>query len=195
MNKRVERGLATRERLLRIAVRMFAEHGYEGTSIEAVLKESEVSRGALYHHFTGKEALFEAVLEKLEAEIADKVAAAGAGTAGAAGALRAGCLAWIRLAGEPVVRRIVLVDAPAVVGWHRWREIEERYGFGLLKAALQGVADEGLLPAAMVDPFAHVLLASMNELALLIARREGDAAAIREGEAAVEELLQRLLKA
>ena len=205
MNRKAERGRATRDRLMEIALRLFAEHGYEGTSIEAVLAESRVSRGALYHHFPGKEALFEAVLEKVEADIARQTAQAGADAAGgvpggvpgpeidAVAALRAGCLAWVRLAGDPVVRRVVLVDAPAVVGWHRWREIEERHGFGLLKTALQEVAAQERFPAERVEVFAHMLLAAMNEVALLIARRDGDPAAIAEGEAAVEELLDRLL--
>jgi AcrR family transcriptional regulator len=194
VNRKAERGQATRERLIGIARRLFAEHGYEGASIEAVLRESQVSRGALYHHFNGKEALFEAVLESVEADIAQRTAAAGADAADPVAALRAGCLAWVRLAGDPVVRRVVLIDAPAVVGWHRWREIEERHGFGLLKAALQPIAEQGLLPRERTDLFAHMLLASMNEVALIIARAEGDAAAIAEGEAAVEDLLERVLR-
>lgn len=193
MNKKAERGRATRDRLIEIALRLFAEAGYEAASIEAVLRESGVSRGALYHHFPGKEALFEAVLEAVEADIAHKIMEAGGGTTDPVMALRSGCLAWIQLAGDPVVRRIVLIDAPSVVGWHRWREIENRYGLGLLKAALQNVAEAGRFPVERVDMFAHMLLASMNEVALLIAKAEGDAKTITEGETAVADLLRRLL--
>ncbi|MEU6040272.1 TetR/AcrR family transcriptional regulator [Actinomadura sp. NPDC047616] len=195
MNKKADRGRATRDRLLDIALRLFAEHGYEGTSIEAVLAETQVSRGALYHHFPGKDALFAAVLERVETGVGTEVSRAAAGAPDAVAALRAGCLAWVRLAGDPVVRRIVLLDAPAVLGWHRWREIEARHGFGMLKAALGNVAAEGRLPAERVEVFAHMLLAAMNEVALLIAVRDGDAAAIADGQAAVGELLDRLLAA
>jgi AcrR family transcriptional regulator len=69
MNKNVERGQATRARLIEVATRLFAAHGYDGTSIEAVLAESGVSRGSLYHHFAGKDALFQAVLAEISAEV------------------------------------------------------------------------------------------------------------------------------
>src|SRR4029450_4226177 len=91
------------------------------TSIEAVLREAGISRGALYHHFSGKEALFEAVLEQVGADIATKLAAAARDASDPVEALRAGCHAWLRLARDPTVRRIVLVDALPVVGWGKWR--------------------------------------------------------------------------
>src|SRR6267143_245875 len=81
--------------------------------------------------------------------------------------LRAGFLAWVRLAGEPVVRRVRLIDAPAVIGWRRWREIEEGYGLGLIRAVVHAAAEQGRVPPELVDPFSHVLLATVNELALL----------------------------
>ncbi|NUU20772.1 MAG: TetR/AcrR family transcriptional regulator [Streptomycetaceae bacterium] len=193
MNKKAERGHATRNQLVSLAVRLFAEHGYEGTSVDMVLRESGLSRGALYHHFAGKEALFAGALEAVEAQVSEDVAAAARQLDDPRAALRAGCLAWIRLAREPEVRQIVLVDAPSVVGWHRWREIEERYGFGLLKGSLQMVARSGGLPPELVDPFAHMLLAAMNEIALVIANAPDGDEAIRQGEHAVDELLNRLL--
>lgn len=193
MNKKVERGRSTREQLVAIATRLFAARGYEGASIEAVLQESGLSRGALYHHFVSKEALFDAVLEHVEAGIAEETLTASRAHTDPVEALRAGCLAWVRLAGDPLVQRIVLLDAPAVLGWERWRAIEERYGFGLLKAALRPIAEQGRLPAELVEPFAHMILAAMNETALLIVRAEDGAAATREAEVAVSELLQRLL--
>lgn len=195
MNRKAERGHATRSRLVSLAVRLFAEHGYEATSVDMVLRESGMSRGALYHHFAGKEALFAGALEAVEVQIAESVAAAARQLDDPRAALRAGCLAWVRMAREPVVRQIVLVDAPSVVGWHRWREIEERYGFGLLKSSLQRVARHGGLPPELVDSFAHMLLAAMNEIALVTANAnaaDGDEA-IRQGENAVDELLRRLL--
>lgn len=194
VNKKAERGRATRDRLVAIAVRLFAEHGYEGTSVETVLAESGVSRGALYHHFPGKDALFAAALDAVEADIAEETTVAGADAPDAVAALRAGCLAWVRLAGDPVVRRIVLIDAPAVLGWHRWREFEEQHSFGVLKAALQNIAAEGRFPAEHAEVFAHMLVAALNEVALLVAARDGDAAAIAEGEQAVNELLNRLIQ-
>ncbi len=193
MNRKVEQGHATRRQLLATATRLFADRGYEGTSIEAVLQETGVSRGALYHHFTSKEALFEAVLEEMEATIARDVAAAAGEIESPVEMLRAGSLAWLRMAGDPVIQQIVLIDAPSVVGWQRWREIDEGNSFGLLKAALQGAADQGLVPSGSVDVLAHMLLAALIEVALVISRAEDTAAATRAGEEALEELLGSLL--
>src|SRR6516165_8355073 len=99
-NKNVARGEATRGQLIAVATRLFAERGYEDTSIEAVLREAAVSRGSLYHHFASKEALFEAVAEDVETSIGAQTAGAATGLEGPVEALRAGFAAWIRLAGD-----------------------------------------------------------------------------------------------
>lgn len=194
MDRRLDRGQATREQLVTAATRLFAERGFDATSVEAVLDAAGVSRGSLYHHFKSKEALFEAVLDAAEVRIGEATLLAAAGVGDdPVDILRAGALEWIRLAGDPVVQRIVLIDAPAVLGWERWREIEEQNALGNLRLAMQAVADDGRLDAALVDPFAHMLLASVNELALLVARADDTATAQRQAEVAVDELLTRLL--
>ncbi len=148
---------------------------------------------ALYHHFKGKDALFEAVLEALETDVGRRTVAASAGAPSATAALRAGCLAWVRIAGDPVVQRILLIDAPSVLGWEQWRAMEEHHALGLIRTALQEVADEGSLRPELVGTLAHVLLASVNEVALLVARSDDPAAAMKSGADAIDELLQRLL--
>jgi AcrR family transcriptional regulator len=195
MRTRAEQGRATRDRLVAVATRLFAERGYEGTAIEAVLDEAGVSRGSLYHHFPSKLALFEAVLEEVETRIGETTLAAAGDTTDPVAALRAGSLAWVRLAGDPVVQRIVLLDAPSVLGWSRWREIEEQHALGGLKLAMQVAAEQGRVPPELADVFAHMLLATMNELALMIVRSEDPADAQRRAEVAVDEVLGRLLGA
>jgi AcrR family transcriptional regulator len=192
-NKNVARGEATRSQLIAVARRMFAERGYEDTSIEAVLREAGVSRGSLYHHFASKEALFEAVAEDVETTVGTQTIAATAGADGPVAALRAGFLAWVRLAGDPVVQRILLIDGPAVLGWERWRAMEERHAFGAIRLVLQAAAPQARLRPEMVDTLAHVLLASVNEVALLVARSDDPQAAMADGEDAIDELLRRLL--
>ena len=194
MNKNVERGEATRAHLVDVATRLFAAHGYDGTSIKAVLAESGVSRGSLYHHFPGKDALFLAVMEdvvgtRVGREVADPMQAAPDPVA----ELRAGCLAWIRLAGDPVVRQVVLIDAPAVLGWQRWRELDEQGPLGAIRAALAYAAEAGIIERRHVDAFAHIVLAAANEVTLMIARADDPAAALAAGESAVAEFLDRLL--
>jgi AcrR family transcriptional regulator len=192
MNKNVARGEATRAQLIAIATRMFAAQGYEDTSIEAVLREAGVSRGSLYHHFASKEALFEAVLQDVEAKVGERALSATAGADGPVAALRAGCLEWIRVAGDPVVQRILLIDAPSVLGWERWRAMGER-ALGFIRAVLQAVADEGRLRPDLVEPLAHVVLAAIDELALVVAQSADPEAAMRSGSDAIDELLRRLL--
>lgn len=193
MSKKVERGQATRLRIVATATALFSELGYEATSIEAVLRDSGVSRGALYHHFDSKESLFEAVLEAIEAELAQAAIAASRGIADPANALRAGCDVFLDLTRTTKIRQIVLVDAPAVLGWQKWREIEARYGFGLLKAALEAAAARGQLRPDLVDMCAHMLLAALIEVALMVSRADDPADALKSGRAALGELLDRLL--
>jgi AcrR family transcriptional regulator len=193
MNKNVERGQATRAHLVDVATRLFAEHGYDGTSIEAVLVEAGVSRGSLYHHFRGKDALFWAVLEAVGSRIAQQVADAERDAPDPVAALRAGCLAWIRLAGDQVVQQTVLIDAPAVLGWQRWRELDEQGTLGEIKAALAFAADAGRIERRHVDVFAHIVLAAASEVALMIARTDDPAAALTAGESAFAQFLDRLL--
>jgi AcrR family transcriptional regulator len=192
-NKNVTRGEATRGQLIAVATRMFAERGYEDTSIEAVLREAGVSRGSLYHHFASKEALFEAVAEDVEGQVGSQTVAASAGADGPVDALRAGFLAWIRLAGDPVVQRILLIDGPSVLGWERWRAMEERHALGLIRMVLEAAAAQAQLRPELTGTLAHVLLASVNEVALLVARSDDPQAAMAAGEEAIDELLRRLL--
>jgi AcrR family transcriptional regulator len=192
-NKNIARGEATRAQLVAIATRLFADHGYEGTSIEAVLKEAGVSRGSLYHHFAGKEALYEAVVEDVETKVGMQTLAAAGDATGPVDALRKGFIEWIRLASDPVVQRILLIDAPSVLGWQEWRAMEERHALGLIRAVLQEVANQGNMRPELVGTLAHVLLASVNEVALLVARSDDQEAAMKDGADAIDELLRRLL--
>jgi AcrR family transcriptional regulator len=193
VNLKVEKGQATRRQLVGAATELFATQGYEATSIDNVLESAGVSRGALYHHFPGKEQLFEAVLEDVEAQLAGEVVAAAEAVGDPAKSLQACCLAWLQRLRDPVIRRIVLVDAPSVVGWARWREIDECHWFGLLKSALAESLPQSRLDPVSLDVLAHMLLAALNELAFVIARAEDPEAAAQAGEAAVVDLLGRLL--
>jgi AcrR family transcriptional regulator len=192
-NQNVARGVATREHLIEVATTLFAERGYEETSIETVLHVASVSRGSLYHHFKNKEALFEAVLEAIENDTGVRVMEAAAGATDPKEILRLGSLAWVQLAGDPVVRRVLLIDAPAVLGWERWRALEERHALGLIKGVLAAIADQGDLDPELVDVYSHVILAAINEIALLIARSDQPDREAELGADAIDEVLSRLL--
>lgn len=193
MDGKYTKGLKTRARIVEIATDLFTSAGYDATSIDSVLAKSGISRGALYHHFKDKAALFEAVLESIEAQIASTLRAASVGIADPVAAMRAGGDAWLALSRAADVRQIVLIDAPAVLGWQKWREIDARFGFGLIKAGLKNLSMAGRLDAAMIEPLSHVLLASMMELALVVARANNPATATRSARTALHQLIDRLL--
>ena len=192
--KRAAQGRATRGQLIEVATRLFAEHGYEGTSIEAVLSAAGVSRGALYHHFAGKEALFEAVVSAVSDQVTMELTEAVRGCVDPLDAMRTAAIAWIGLAADPVIQRVVLVDAPSVLGWDRWRAMDDGRTLGALRAMLQAVSDSGRLPSELVVPFAHMILAALDEIVLVIARAPDSAAAVAQGRMAVQALLDRLLR-
>jgi len=190
--KRAAQGQATRDQLIEVATGLFAEHGYEGTSIEAVLAAAGVSRGALYHHFAGKDVLFEAVVMALQDRVMADLTKLIGDTSGAVSTLRAAALAWIDLAGDPVIQQVMLIDAPSVLGWERWRAMDDQYAFNATRALLAEVAAEGGLAPEFVDAFSHMLLAALDAIALEIARAADQETAMAEGRAAVGELLRRL---
>jgi AcrR family transcriptional regulator len=193
MPTKTEQAASTKARIIAVARRLFASRGYDGTSTEAVLEESQVSRGALYHHFETKEALFAAVLEEVEVDITAATGRARANTTDPVDALGAAFDSFLDMASESEVRQIVLTDAHSVLGWQKWREIEDRHGLGRLKQALKVVAAGDRIHEGMVDVFAHILLASLLEVAFMVARSPDPQAATSTGRKAMKELLERLL--
>jgi len=193
MDNRVEKGRATRDALVGVARELFGERGYDGTSIGAVLEAAGVARGALYHHFATKEELFDAVLDREIARLSTVATEAAAGATTPLEMLRLACAAWLRMALDPAVQRITLLDAPAVVGWRRWREIDEAHILGGLRAAIGLLAAQGNLAETEVDMYAHMLLAAVAEAALVIAQADDPEAALARGQAAVDTLLSRAL--
>jgi AcrR family transcriptional regulator len=189
-----ERSQTTRAALLAAARQLFAEHGFAGTGREQIAERAGVTRGALYHHFSSKERLFEAVVEELEVEIGEQVTAAALEVADPAARLRRGCLAFLDACLDPAVRRIVLLEAPAVLGWDTWREIDARHGLALMVYGLEEVVAAGRLPAVPVTTLAHVLLGALNEAALVVATADRPAAARAEVGTVLEMILHGLLR-
>jgi AcrR family transcriptional regulator len=192
-DRRLEKGEETRRAIIEIATRLFTERGYAAVPIEAVLTVRQISRGGLYYHFASKEELLEAVFEAVEIDVRARVLASSTSAGSAPAAARAACEAFLDLALDPVVRQIMLTDAPSVLSWDKWREIDERHALGLMKAAFEPAAKEAGIPDALVDPFTHMLLASLSEIALMIAEADDAPLALANGKSAVRELLARIL--
>ncbi len=161
---------ATKKRLEQDARALFEKHGFAGVSAEQLTAQSGVTRGALYHHYAGKEGLFEAVVDTIMREVHGRLASQAAGAADPLEALKRGVEAFFELCTEPATHRISLVDAPAVLGWGRWREMDAQYGLGMMKHGLSAAMQAGLIRQQDPDILSHALLGSLTELAMVIAR-------------------------
>jgi AcrR family transcriptional regulator len=191
-----ERSAATRGALVKAARELFARDGYAATGREAIVERAGVTRGALYHHFDDKEALFRAVFEELEAEVMATVAEAAMAapelTDDPLGQLRVGSLAYLDHALDPAVQRICLLDAPSVLSPAVRQEVLDACAVGLMREVLEAAIEVGALTRQPLEPLTHVLLAALHEAALYVARADDHAAARAEVGATVEHLLDGL---
>lgn len=177
-----DRSAATRDALVAAARRLFAAQGFAEVPTDAIVAEAGVTRGALYHQFADKVALFDAVLDAVEADVAGRLAAdvAAAGITDPVDAMRRTVRTWLTICVEPEIRRIALVDGPSVVGWSRWREVCQQHVFGLAEALLAGGIATGRIRAQPVRPLAHVLMGASDEAAMYVAESADPAQARAE---------------
>lgn len=183
------RGEATREALVVAARELFVTQGYFATGTEEIVARAGVgTRGALYHHFADKRALFEAVFEAVEIDLLARAVPTATAT-DTWDVLVAGLQGFLTAALEPEVQRIILVDGPAVLGWNEWRELEAKYGIGAIEAALVVAMDEGTIARQPPRELAHLILAVLDEAALLIAHSDEPEVARVNASAALGQLL------
>jgi AcrR family transcriptional regulator len=191
-NKHVQRSRVTRERLLAHAQALFGERGYADVGTEEIVRAAGVTRGALYHQFRDKQALFEAVVEAVEADTTARIAAEAAGAGDPLAVLRAGGRAFLAICADPRVERTLMLDAPAVLGWTRWREIRNEHGLGLVAGVLEAGIVAGVIAPQPVTALAHLLLGALHEGAMLVARADDREAARADVEAVIDRLLDGL---
>lgn len=183
---KAEQAEATRAALLATGRSLFAVHGFAGTSTEALVAAAGVTRGALYYHYADKRALFEAVFEHLEQELVEALLAKLPPVADDPMALlHAGIDVFLDACLDPAVQRIALLEAPTVLGWERYREIEQTYGLGVTRAALEAAMDAGAIVRQPVEPLAHVLFGGLVEAALSMAAANDQRRARKEVGAAL----------
>jgi AcrR family transcriptional regulator len=175
-----ERSEATRGALIATARGLFAERGYAGVGTEEIVRAAGVTRGALYHHFEGKGGLFRAVFEQIESELANRFAEEALSKPDAWEAMVAGLELFLDVCREPEVRQIALLDAPAVLGWAAWREVESRYSLGLIRLGIENLIEAGITRDQPVEPLAHAILGMLTEAGLYVANADDAATARRE---------------
>lgn len=167
-----ERSVATTSLLIRSARDLFARQGFAETSTDELLKAAGVTRGALYHHFDSKAALFRAVFEGEEAALTERLVKVAQSQPDALSGLRAGCQAFLEACLDPTVQRIVLRDARAVLSLDELREIESRYTLAALRNGLVQAIASGEMTVRSVDMLAHMILGALSETAMAIVRSD-----------------------
>jgi AcrR family transcriptional regulator len=187
-DKRIAQGTATREALLAAARELFGERGYAETSTDDVVSRAGVTKGALYHHFSGKEALFRAVVEQVQLDASDQAVAEFLGPDSWI-ALRRGCALWVDAHLDPAVRRILMQDARSVLGWEEARAIENRFGAVALRGALRKAMTAGVLHRRPLRPLSLLLMGTLSEACLYIAESEDPPTARAEVDTLLEEIL------
>ena len=167
-----ERTAATRAQLLRAARKLFADKGFGEVSTQAIVEEAGVTRGALYHQFSDKNELFAALYEQVEEELAADVVGriVAEEPVGPLQSMRVGARLFLDLCAAPDIAQIVLIDAPSVLGWERWREVGLKYGLGIIEGLLAQAVADGEIPPLPLRPTAHVLLSALDEAALYVSR-------------------------
>jgi AcrR family transcriptional regulator len=184
---------ATTAALIAAARELFAERGYAAVGTEEIVQRAGLTRGALYHHFRGgKEDLFRAVLVQISAETVQRIGEVATRTDDPWEALVLGCEAFLDACASPEVQRIVLIDAPSVLGWDVRRAIDHDYGLGLLEGALQRAMDAGRLREGSAISLAYVLAGALDEAAMVVAQADDPLAARTEMGRTVRRLLEGL---
>ncbi|MEV6716969.1 TetR/AcrR family transcriptional regulator [Lentzea sp. NPDC051208] len=181
---------ATREQLVTVARELFVEQGFAATAIDEIVQRAGLAKGALYHHFSGKDALFKAVYDAVLDETAEAVMAAALAESHPWDAVRAGLSAFLDACLRPDFRRIVIIDSVGVMAANSWEGGLEGVELPMLRVVLTPLVVSGALPGVAVDPLAHVALGGLYGSALYITRAADPQAARAEAETVLDVVLR-----
>ena len=192
MARQAERRAQTRTAILKAAQDLFGAQGFAATSMDQIAQAAGVAKGAVYHHFASKELVFEAVFEAVSTQVAGEVAAASAGAPDVLAAMSRAIRAYFEICSEGPTGQVMLKDAPAVLGWSRWREIDARHFGGDIGKVLAAAMRGGLIGEQPVEPLSRLILGAITEAALACGTAENPARAGKAYVAAAESLLDGL---
>jgi AcrR family transcriptional regulator len=186
-----ERSARSRNALLEAAAKGLSRHGYGHLRLEEVAREAGYTRGALYHQFDDKVGLFAAVYEQVEQDLVSDIARQimERQPLDPLEAMRVAARLFLDGCSAPEVQQIVLIDAPAVLGWDRWRAVGVKYGLGVIEGMLAHAIATGAIPEQPLRPTAHVLLGALDEAALFVSRATDREKARSEMDSVCERLI------
>lgn len=166
--RREEYADQTRAALIDAARAIFTAQGYAQAGVGDIAEAARVTRGAFYHHFADKQSLFEALIVELQQNAADRIRAAAQAAPDARARIQAGAAAFLAACVEPAYRRLVIQEAPAILGEARCREIGEAHPYGLLIGAVAALQQAGRLACDNPYLLARMIGSMICEAALLI---------------------------
>jgi AcrR family transcriptional regulator len=189
--RRAAYSASTKRALVDVAEELFTEHGYANTSLDAVVAGARVTKGALYHHFAGKQALFEAVFERVEDDAAKRIQRSLRGQRDPWAKATAGLRAFLAVVQEPRYRRIVIQEGPVVLGYERFREQEERSTYANVVEIVRSVLEAGTwtLDEPMLDTFARIFFGAMSSAGESVSTADDPEVAAQRVESAIGFLL------
>jgi AcrR family transcriptional regulator len=168
MATQAERREKTQTAIVKVAKRIFGERGFAATTMDDIAAGARVAKGAVYHHFSTKEALFEAVFEQVSLELVSDLDRISRAEKDALAAMAAGTQGYFAACSKGETGQIILRDGPAVLGWERWREIDAQHFGGKFPLALAAAMDAGLIARQPVEPLARLLLGAVTEAAVAV---------------------------
>ena len=189
--RRQQYSAATRRALIDLGEQLFTEHGYSAASLDQIVAGAEVTKGALYHHFSGKQALFEAVFERVEDEASRSIQAALQGHTDPWDKALAGLRAFLDVVQQPGYRRIVILEGPAVLGYARFREQAERSTFANVHDIVGSVLEAGAwdLDEDMAETFSRIFFGAMSSAGEAVSTSDDPLAAAARVETAISFIL------
>ena len=189
--RRTAYSASTKRALIDVAEVRFTESGYAAASLDAVVAGAGVTKGALYHHFSGKQALFEAVFERVQDDASRRIQQALKGQRDPWAKALAGLRAFLAVVQEPGYRRIVIQEGPAVLGYERFREQEERSTFANVLDIVRSVLDSGRwrLDEPLVHTYARIFFGAMSSAGESVATAADPEEAAERAEGAIAFLL------
>jgi AcrR family transcriptional regulator len=190
-SRRQQYSASTKRALIDVATTLFTEYGYANTSLDEIVAGARVTKGALYHHFSGKQAVFEAVFEKVETDASARIRKALKGSKDPWEKALIGLRAFLEIVQDPSYQRIVIQEGPAILGYERFREQEERSTFGIVRDIVRSVLESSTyqLDDAMVETFSRIFFGAMSAAGESVSTAEDPRLASARVEAAIGFLL------
>ncbi|MDT0201828.1 TetR/AcrR family transcriptional regulator [Nocardioides sp. AE5] len=191
-SRRAQYSASTKRALVEAAAKLFTEHGYASTSLDAIVSDAQVTKGALYHHYSGKQALFEAVFAQVETMAAEAISKAVKGSKDPWQKSLDGLRAFLEVVQDPTYRRVVIQEGPAVLGYERFREREERSSFAIVLDIVDNVLSAGPweLEQPMIEVFTRIFFGALSSAGDSVATSEAPEETSARVEAAIGFMLQ-----